>query len=480
MNHLIPTRFPEVGKTISLPSVRSLGRVRTLARLACTAAVLGWAGRLPAQDLPTPAAPGLPAQPVLELLPQEVGPATMIGNENAAPEMSAAEPAAVEAAETADAVLEAPNPGPPASRWKVLPHIDLQVMWDDNIFIQANNEISDFLFRATPGLTLGYLDDEARLERFLDRQQRASRAVQFDGNFFLLDYTPSYVVFLENDAENSFDQEARFEARWQLQKLSLSAQAAFLSRNETNIDIGRRLRHTAYNVGLSARYQFTERTSADLGGFYLSDEFEDAPGNVELRSEAYVNYELTPRVQVSLGLAVGQVEVEQAPSQTFERILARGSYSITDKVSVRAQGGVEFRQFDGGRDQINPIFELDLLYVPAELTTVGVGFYRRVIPSFSLPEDSVETMGVTVNFSRDLQAGLRLLAAAGYQKNQFSSTGATEERTDEFFFGRIGVLYNFANWGSAGLNYEYRNNDSTRSISGFTNNQITLDLSLTF
>ncbi len=434
--------------------------------------MLGWvvAADLQAQEIP-----------VVEPLPQEVGPASMIGAENALLDMNAAESAAIDAAETPEAVLDAPNPGPPAPKWKVIPHFDVSVMWDDNIFIQSENEIEDFLFTFSPGLTVGYIDEESRLERFYDRQVRASRALQYEGNFFLLDYTPSFVVFLDNDGENSFDQDARFEARWQLQKLSLSAQAAFLSKNETNTELGARLRHTGMSAGLSARYEFTERTSAELGAFFQDDDYQDASGNTEYRGEGYLNYALSPLVEFGVGVVFGLVDVENGPKQTFERILARGSYELTEKVEVRAQAGVEFRQFDDeGGDQTNPIFEIELNYYPAELTRLGLNVHRRVIPSISEPSESVDTTGVALTFARTLRTGLRFLAEAGYESSDYSGSSVGSARSDDYFYGRAGLIYNFAAWGSAGVGYEYRNNDSTRSASGFTNNRITFDVSLTF
>lgn len=424
--------------------------------------------------------------PVVEPLPQEVGPASMIGDDNALLDTSAAESAAmdaaVDAAELPEAVLDAPNPGPRAPKWKVLPHFDIGVRWDDNIFIQPNNEIEDFIFTFSPGLTIGYLDDESRLERFLDREERASRALKYEGNFFLLDYTPSFVIFADNGSENSFDQEARFEARWQFQKLSLASEARFVRANETNTELGARLRHTGLSAGLSARYQFTERTSGELGLFFQDDDYEQASGNTEYRTEMYFNYTLTPSIEIGLGTALGIVDVENAEDQTFERILARGSYRLTEKFEARAQAGVEFRQTDGGDadDQTNPVFELELAYLPAELTRIGLRGYQRVLSSISEPDQSITITGFALNFARTLRSGLRFLAETGYQVSDYSDSGAEAARSDDYFYGRAAFIYNFATWGSARVGYEYRNNDSSRSASGFTNNQIAFDFSLTF
>ena len=41
-------------------------------------------------------------------------------------------------------------------------------------------------------------------------------------------------------------------------------------------------------------------------------------------------------------------------------------------------------------------------------------------------------------------------------------------------------MYNFATWGSVGLSYEHRKNDSSRPASDFSNNQIALEVSVTF
>jgi hypothetical protein len=355
------------------------------------------------------------------------------------------------------------------------------VLWNDNVFIQPDNEVEDFIFTFSPGLALGYLDEESRLEKFLDREERASRALIYEGSYLLLDYTPSFVVFLENDDEHSFDQDARLEARWQLSKLSVAAMARFVSAHETNTELNARIEHTGVSAGLAARYQFGERMSAELGAYFSDDEYEQASGNTEYRGEGFVNYEVSPLLRFGVGVSFGIVEVEEASKQTFERVLARGTYSLSEKVEAVVQGGVEWRQSDGaGEDRTNPIWEVELIYTPAELTRVSVDVYRRVLSSISQPEDFVETTGVALRFARTLRTGLRLTAEGGYRLSEYTDSTGGPERSDDYFYARLALLYNFAAWGSAGVSYEYRNNDSSRQTSSFANNQLALEVSVTF
>ncbi len=449
----------------SVRQTRGLASALSIGALCC---VLRSAGL--AQDLPTPS-----QQPL------DLGPSLMVGDESMLPETDAAEPAAMEAAESPDAVLDAPNPGPSASKWKFLPHFDIGIRWDDNIFIQPTNETSDLIFTFSPGIAIGYLDEETRLLRFLERENRASRIDRFDGQFLLLDYTPSFVVFSDNGSEDSFDQEARFEARWQLQKLSLAAQARYISVREANVELNQRLERTSESAGLSANYQLTERTSIEVGGYFQNDEYENASGNTEYRAEGFIGYELTPVVKFGLGVAFGAVEVENASNQTFERVLARGTYSLTEKLEASVLAGVEFRQSDGGgEDRTNPIFEIDLGYLPAEATRVSLNVSRQVLSSISEPAEFVTATGFALRFSRMLRDGVRLTAEGGYRNSEYSDSGIGEPRSDDYVYGQVALQYNFATWGSASVSYEYRQNDSSRSESDFTNNQIAFGFSVTF
>lgn len=392
-----------------------------------------------------------------------------------ASELDAAEPAF----ELMDAITGAPDLR--SGRWRATPHLDVTTTYDDNIFIQPINRTADVIYTVAPGLAFGFWDYEARLERFMDRESRASLIEKGPGNFLLVDYTAILLGFVQTSSQNGLDQDARLEAQWHIEKLTLETGFHFESKSETDIDIGNRVRRTAFATEVVSNYQATEKTSLEVGFYNLVEDWQDFSGLVEWRNEDYFDYQVTPLLRASLGLALGLDQVEAAADQVFERILGRALYSLSEKLTVEARGGVEFRQSDGAvGDRVNPVFDFRVSYEPAAATRVEVEAYRRVETSALTPDQDYTATGVSVRLRRALPRSLHLSVAGGYQVANYTDSPGTTGRTDHYFFVRPGILYQFAAWGSLELSYQFRENDSTRPAAGFTNSQVTLQASLTF
>ena len=370
---------------------------------------------------------------------------------------------------------------PRAGRWKVSPHLRLDATYDDNIFIQPKDKVADFVFTAAPGIAIGYWDYEEEMERFLDRDRSAAVIDRGTASFLVVDYTAILLGFVRTPSQNALDQDARFDVRWRLEKLTLGASSHFESKSEANIDVGGRVRRTAVATEVTADYQLSERTSVAVGFYNVIQDRENFVRTLEWRNEDYFDYQLTPLLRVGLGGAAGRVEVEDRADQVFERILARANFESTAKLVFDARGGVEFRQSDGpSGDRVNPVFDLTARYSLAEATLVVLNGYRRVEPSASQRDEDYAATGVSLRFERTLRTGLRFSAEGGYEHTEYTDSSGLDPRRDDFFYVRAGLLYNFAHWGNAGVSYEYRQNDSSRASSGFENNRVTFQISLVY
>lgn len=368
-----------------------------------------------------------------------------------------------------------------AGRWHVAPHLDLRTTFDDNIFIQHEHETADVIFTVAPGVSAGWWSEEEAAERFLDREGFAPFVEPARGNFFFADYTAILLGFAKTQSENSLDHDARLAGQWQGEKLTLGARANFELRNETNIDVGDRVRRRTVSAELSARYEVTEKTAVEAGAFVASHDHEDYLRSTEWRAESFLKYAASPMLRASFGLAVGQAEVEGGASRTFERLLARGGYALSEKLTAEVRGGVEFRQSDGEiGDRTTPIFEVDLTWEPAAGTRVGLEAYRRVETSALQPDQDFTAMGVTLRLRREVRAGVHLSLAGGYRHAEYTALAGESGRTDRTFFVRPGVLWHFARWGSAELSYEHRENNSSRRETSFENNQVSAQVSVAY
>ena len=374
------------------------------------------------------------------------------------------------------------NDDTPSGRWKATPHLEARVTYDDNIFIQPRNRVEDFIFTLSPGLAIGIWDAEKRrTDGFLDRTDAATVIDKGRGSFFVVDYTAILLGFAKTDSQNAFDQDARLDGRWQAERWSLGIGARYESKSETNTDIGTRIRRETVSAEVTASYRVSEKTAIDASASFRANDPEDFVRTTGWRVESFASYEATPLVRVGFGGAVGGVKVEGGSGDVFERILARAAYKYSDKLDFEARGGVEFRQSDGqAGDRTNPIFSVAANYEPADGTRIGLEAYRSVETSEFRPEESYERTGIVASVRRAVQAGVHLRLDAGYQESDYTGLASEVGRRDRYFFVRPGLLYNFADWGNAGLTYEFRQNDSNRESSTFNNNQVNFQVNLIY
>lgn len=426
----------------------------------------------PAQEAPPPD----PQPPALAVEAENLGD-TLMESAPVAPALDAAEPAGQPEMMIPSAEVEPRRGG----RWQVAPHAVVKATYDDNIFIQSENEVDDFIFTLAPGIALGFWDNEKRLESFLDRDSSAHIVEKDRGNFLLFDYTAIFLGFAKTTSQNAFDQDVLFDAHWEGEKLSLGARVHFESRSEANIDIGGRVRRNTVTTGITSSYQLTEKTALEVNFYNIWNEPEDFVRTIEWKNENYLSYAVSPLLRVGFGLALGRVEVEGGADEDFEQILARAVYSFTEKLEFEARGGVEFRQSDGqAGDRTNPVFELGAIYYPVAGTRLGLEGFRRVETSAFRPEQDVIATGVEVSLRRVIRGGLHFSVHSGYRNSDYTDFSGEEGRSDDYFFVRPAVLYNFAHWGNAELSYEFRKNDSSRASSSFRNQQTAIQVSVLY
>jgi len=181
-------------------------------------------------------------------------------------EQGTLESATLDAAEPAVAPLPVTGGGSQgrAGRWKVAPHFELKAMYDDNIFITPDRRVEDVIVVASPGLRVGYWDYEDEMERYLDRNRSASVLDRGAGNFLVLDYTAILLGFVKTSAQNTLDQDALFDWRWQISKLDLTARSHFVSTSLPDADVGGRVRRDMLTTEVTASYQWSERLKGEV------------------------------------------------------------------------------------------------------------------------------------------------------------------------------------------------------------------------
>jgi hypothetical protein len=433
-----------------------------------------------------------------------VEPSTIPGTETAPPGVSPPESEALGEPELPEEATEPVEQVPTSeagggARWRIVPHIQAAVTYDDNIFIQPDHERSDFIFTLAPGITFGYWEPEAQRPDYLyeirdvdalaqtalgnlyeirDVEALAQRAL---GNFLIVDYTAYLLGFARTGSENTVDHDGRVAFRWELAKLTVGATLHAESKTEADPDVGERVKIRRLAIDIASRYQFSEKTTV---GLILSNMVNDPEGFIqttEWRAEGFAEYAVTPLIQLGLGLAGGRLSVTEGSDQSFEQILARAHYSLSDKLNAQFSGGIEFRQYDtSNNDRTSPVFALGLDWRPAAGTQITLQAFRRVAASAFNADETITTTGFEAMFRRVLFGRLQFSLTGGYHVVDYRFVSGSEPRTDNFIFVRPGLLYQFTDRLHAGITYQYRRNESNNHQFQFSNNQVTAEIELRF
>ena len=383
------------------------------------------------------------------------------------------------------------------ARWRIVPHIQATVTYDDNIFIQPDHERADFIFTLAPGVTFGYWELETLRQDYLYDYLYETRfaghggealwvhadalAQRARGDFLIVDYTAYLLGFARTSSENTLDHDGRVAFRWELAKLTVGATLLAESKTEADPDVGDLVKLRSLAIDITSRYQFSETTTIGLALYNTVNDPEGFIQTTEWRAEGFAEYAVTPLIQLGLGLAGGRLNVTEGSDQVFEQVLARAQYSFSDKLNAQFSGGVEFRQFDTStNDRTNPVFALGFDWRPAVGTKITLGAFRRVTASALNVDENITTTGFEATFRRQLVDGLQFSLTGGYQVVNYMSADGNQPRTDNFMFVRPGLLYQFTDRLEAGIAYQYRQDESNIQRFQFSNNQVTAEITLQF
>lgn len=366
-------------------------------------------------------------------------------------------------------------------RWRLAPHFHAKGTYDDNIFIQPNQPLADYILTLEPGLAFGFWDSEKERDRYLDRQRRTAVLERTEGTFLVVDYTAVLLGFARTSSQNALGHDARFDARWEREKLTLGARVQFESKWETNAGVGGRIRRNTLSADVTSAWQITGKTALGFSLHHRTNDPENFVRTAEWRVESFFDYSATSLTRFGFGAGVGRVKVEAGADQIFQRFLARAAYALSEKVEAEFRGGVEFRQSDGPwGDRTNPIFEFRTGWTPRAGTRVGLDAFRRVEASAVRPDQDYTLTGFELNVRQAVRGGVHAGLDGGYHVADYIDAGGADSRRDRYFFIRPGLFYNFAPWGHVGVTHEYRRNGSNRAESRFSNNQTNVEFGLIY
>ena len=340
-------------------------------------------------------------------------------------------------------------------------------VYDDNIELSNRGKQADFVFmlRASVAWQRGDLE-----------RRRGSWARVF--------YEATGSVFMDRSDENSLDHDlqAGGQRRWGDLATALEGRYRYLSG--ATPDLGDRVQRQEYEARLGAAYDLSGRTFVEAGAGWNGIDYQEAAyaDFEEWAVEGFAGYELSGRTKLAAGAAVGQLKVKGAAPQDYQQALVKVTRASTGALGLTGRAGAEFRQMERG-DEVTPVFALTADWEPiADGTRVTAEGFRETVASGSLGGETYLRTGGALRLLQQLGSRFAAGLETGYEQLAYSgiSDGAGAGRTDDYFFARPSLKYEFNARRRAELFYHFREDDSTSDDFSFTANQWGLSFGLDF
>jgi hypothetical protein len=396
----------------------------------------------------------------------------------AEPPLPESEDAGVTAATAAEQIEEAAIP----RRFRYEIKVEARTVYDDNVNLSRQTKRDDTYVQIAPEFYFGIGDINEQYENYISTR-----------------YSPSAYFFLNNSDLNTTEHIASLTGQWRIARLAIrlsqdieSIQSANLDvptttggiSNQLNLDVGGRRRLSTYATRLDLIYAFTGKMSLRAEADFIVRDYERLTDSTTVAGALGFDYVYGPKLRLGLGVRAGEDYLDEpSPDQSFQQVNVRANYDASEKLRITSSAGVEFRSSEGfGRTRTSPLFTVGATYAPFDGTQLGFAATQRTYNSaVEGGRDFLSTQFVLRARQRLLQRFF-LSVAAGLQSQDydFATDDISADREDNYRFIAPAFDVIVTRYGTVGVYYAHRENDSSNPLFGFEDNQFGLRSTLTF
>ena len=250
-------------------------------------------------------------------------------------------------------------------------------------------------------------------------------------------------------------------------------------QSQADPNVNQRTDSWSYNTGLNWKYPVIERYSlAGTFGYGLIDYVDNSAGLTDLTTytaSGDVYYTYSSQRDIIAGYRIRQSDTSSGGGTTDHSFTAGVTGKILAKLKGTVRAGYQIREDgDTGKNYGSTTASASATWTVNKRFTL-TGTLNKDF-STTANDASVDT----TSFNLDAQYALRnhwsLYSGVGVGYSDFLN-GSDTGRTDRYFTWSAGVNYSLNEHFKASLTYSYFQNWSTRDLSNFDRNSITLNLS---
>lgn len=391
---------------------------------------------------------------------------------------------------TAALELQANNNGLDDIRLKVgdidvHPHLGTSFTYDDNITINGNNPQGDFYALVTPGVQFQY---------------------EKGGNAISLDYTAGIERFFRLSGFDTVDHQVALVSSFEIsEKLRFTVSQGFSRsmggelRDQVGIpvnQIGERVPGTRsqiqnFTTAIGAEYELSQKTALGLNfAMSFTDYVEPALfGNNSYDVKIPFYYHLTGKTDLFIDANAGATSMDAGANQIYEGFGVGARTRLTGKIMGSVRVGYQHRDYSTTISSVDTVVaSANLDWAIGPRTSMMASVNRNVNPSAAAINNYYESTALDLTVrQRVWHDKITLSAGGGYERDDygepfatFTGSGVSSDRSDDYYYLRVGCDYAIRRWWTAGANYRFRSNVSSLSSYEFDNNLVSIYTRVSF
>jgi Putative beta-barrel porin 2 len=348
-------------------------------------------------------------------------------------------------------------------------YLNVAEEYNDNIFLDKDSKIFDYITRISPGLDLSM--QGARIEAHIA-------------------YAPTFNIYAresdQNNTSQSFSANTRYTAS---ERTNFTLSGSYLKTTDINdlrnvADVGpiaTQTKRTLYSVSGDVSHALTSALSLALGASYSSSDSDDPnDDNVKTTSgHAGLTYTLSAATSLSANATYSSYNYEISSDSTGQTYTLGVSHKFSPTLTGSVTGGVALTRnedtgktdsgFNGGAS-ISKTFERG---------SASLSYTQGITPSTDQGE-TLQYQTASLNLTRKFGERLNGSVYASYNKYK-SLSGQATDTDDESINAGASLSYTLTPWASLSLAYSYINfNDKIDNVNDYTNNIVALAIRLNY
>ena len=392
---------------------------------------------------------------------------------------------------------------PVLAKLEVHPSLTFEEKYTDNLFLTHDNEVEDWITTIEPGisfsltnrvadLTLDYSyrltfyknNDDLDSSDFEGGQRSTVATTFFKDHPFTLGVSGSISRETLDERENN-NEENELVNKSTVYSLSVNPQYRLRLSESTSVVFGyiydrtdhedpRGSDYQQHTGRLSLVKQLSTNTEISANYSYMVHQSSDDDEYDQQRYTLGLNQQLGPRTTIALQGGISTIEYENGQNEETINWLVDVSYQLTAPVTLSLRYSQDFANAstEGLTENRDAVFAINY---QKESLTANTDVYWSV-SDYVLTSRKDESYGTRFSLSFPLSRALSTRFTAGYEKSKYDDV--VDEEVDHYNAG-TSLDYKFSRFLTS-LTYSYRLNDADIDASDYTNNTVTLRVTVRF